>query len=97
MRLFRRQPHESSLSHLCIRLYTRAGCHLCDDAAQFLKSEQVRYQFILETVDVDAEPALRALHNDSVPVVTINGKLRFRGAVNPVLWRRIVRAEQQRA
>jgi glutaredoxin len=73
-------------------LYTRAGCHLCDDAWQLLARQQSRYGFRLETRDVDAAPELCRAHGDWVPVVTVNGQVRFRGRVNEVLLRRLLEA-----
>ena len=50
------------------------------------------YRFGLEKRDVDSEPELKTRHGDFVPVVTVNGKVRFRGRVNPVLLERLFRA-----
>lgn len=67
-------------------LYTRAGCHLCDDARAVLENHGVGVQ----AVDIDADPALREQFNTCVPVVVIDGKVRFRGRVDPVLLRRLL-------
>jgi glutaredoxin len=70
-------------------LYTRQGCHLCEDAHALLGRLRRRYGFTLTAVDVDADPALVAEHGEHVPVVAIDGRVRFRGVVNPVLLRRL--------
>jgi len=70
-------------------VYTRAGCHLCDDAARLLAAFGLAPRF----VDIDADPQLRALHTDWVPVVEIGGRIRFRGRIDPVLLERILRTE----
>jgi glutaredoxin len=77
-------------------LYTRAGCHLCETAWETLQDARRRYGFALETVDIDPSPELVAAHGNWVPVVTVNGKVRFRGHVNPVLLRRILDAAPPR-
>jgi glutaredoxin len=69
-----------------IILYTRAGCHLCDDAAALL----ARYDVPFQSINIDADPALRERYNYCVPVVVIDGKERFRGRVNEVLLKRIL-------
>jgi hypothetical protein len=74
-------------------MYTRRGCHLCDAAWEQLEAARRRYGFALTAQDVDADAALKAEHGDCVPVVTVNGKVRFRGAVNAVLLERLLRAE----
>jgi glutaredoxin len=68
-------------------LYTRAGCHLCDDARELLENHGLRPQ----PVDIDADPALRERFHECVPVVEIDGKVRFRGRVDPILLRRLLR------
>jgi glutaredoxin len=71
-------------------LYHRAGCHLCDSARDLLRAAQERYGFTLEVVDVDEDPALVALYSEQVPVVSVDGKVRFRGIVNPALFKRLL-------
>jgi glutaredoxin len=78
---------------LSVVMYTRRGCHLCEAAWERLDEARRRYGFALTARDVDADPRLVAEHGDCVPVVTVNGKVRFRGAVNPVLLERLLRAE----
>ncbi|MBL9162505.1 MAG: glutaredoxin family protein [Planctomycetaceae bacterium] len=68
-------------------IYTRNGCHLCDEAAALLDAHGVAPQLI----DVDADEALRERFNECVPVVEIDDKIRFRGRVDPVLLRRLLR------
>lgn len=69
-------------------LYTRKGCHLCDDAAALLREHGLQPT----AIDIDADPALRERYNTCVPVVVIDGKERFRGRVNEVLLKRLLRA-----
>jgi glutaredoxin len=71
-----------------VTLYTRAGCHLCDDAKAILE----RYGLTVEPIDIDADPQLQAKYNECVPVVVIDGRERFRGRVNEVLLRRLLAA-----
>jgi hypothetical protein len=73
-------------------LYTREGCHLCDDAWTLLQRYQSQYGFPLNATDVDSDPSLALLHGDWVPVVSIDGKVRFRGRINEVLLKRLLEA-----
>lgn len=67
-------------------LYTRAGCHLCDDAAHLLAQFGVTPRF----VDIDEDDALKQQFDTCVPVVEIDGQIRFRGRIDPVLLRRLL-------
>jgi glutaredoxin len=71
-------------------MYSRPGCHLCDDAWRELTEAQLRYRFPLERRDVDADPESAAQFGDSIPVVTVNGKVRFRGLVNRAMLQRLL-------
>ena len=67
-------------------VYSRVGCHLCEEAIALL----ARYGLQATEVDIDADPELRALYNTYVPVVEIDGIVRFRGRVDPVLLERLL-------
>jgi hypothetical protein len=73
-------------------LYTRAGCHLCDDAKLVLMKYQPPLP-MMELVDITNNAALIEKYGDCVPVVEIDGKVRFRGRVNEVLLQRLIDGE----
>jgi hypothetical protein len=78
------------------RLLTREHCHLCDEALAIL----MRFQDALppiEIVDIDNDPLLIRQFGESVPVVEIDGQVRFRGAVDPVLFQRLIDAAELRS
>lgn len=50
-------------------LYTRHGCHLCEDFEQELRRLQAETPFKVEIRDVDARPEWRAAYNDLVPLL----------------------------
>lgn len=57
-----------------LRLMTRAGCHLCEVAAETLERIAAEAGLHPEAVDVDADPALQAEFGDRVPVVLLDGR-----------------------
>ena len=67
-------------------LYTRKGCHLCDEALTLLK----RWGQDPHLIDIDTDDELRERYDISVPVVLIDGKERFRGRIDEVLLKRLV-------
>ena len=72
-------------------VYTRENCPLCDKASAFLETERKRFGFALEWIDIAADAELTARHGEWIPVVEIDGTVRFRGRINPVLWRRLMK------
>ena len=73
-------------------MYTRQGCHLCEEAWEILQAAQKKFAFRLRQVDVDTDPALAEQYGLLIPVVTVDGEVRFRGKVNAILLRRLLRA-----
>jgi glutaredoxin len=61
-----------------VTLYTRTGCCLCEEAKQVIESARQSAEFEFEQIDIDAVPELRALYNDEVPVVAIDGRKAFK-------------------
>jgi glutaredoxin len=89
----RRAEHHQS--PIVVLMYTRAGCHLCDDAWRELEAVRERYALELSNIDVDSDPALREQYGLEVPVVVVNGRVRFRGRVNRVLLERLLEGERR--
>jgi glutaredoxin len=89
-RLLRRSPRAE---HLTFTVYTRAQCGCCRKALDLLANARRRHRFVIEEVDVDGDPALAAMYGTAVPVVAVNGKVRFKGVVSPVLLNRLLLAE----
>jgi glutaredoxin len=53
-----------------ITIYTRHGCHLCDDAETLLR--RLGFQYI--AIDVDTDSALQSRYGDEVPVIAVDGR-----------------------
>lgn len=72
-----------------LEVYSRDGCHLCEEAMELLRGYSAFLPPVQE-VDIDADPALRSRFDTEVPVVAIDGKVRFKGRVSEVLLRRLI-------
>ena len=55
--------------HIEVTLYTRKGCHLCDEAKAQMAPLLREFGASLREVDIDADAALRALYDVDVPVI----------------------------
>jgi glutaredoxin len=74
-----------------VTMYTRTGCHLCEEAWHLLLELGRRFPLHLAKVDVDAEPELIRLHGERVPVIAVNGKVCCWGRINRALLERALR------
>jgi glutaredoxin len=66
-----------------IEIYSRPGCHLCDDAKAVIEPFSRRYPLELTVTNVDSSPDLRAAYGTEIPVIMINGTEAFRHRVDP--------------
>ena len=61
-----------------IDIYSRPGCHLCDDAKAVIERVQNRFFFTLHIINIEADPALEKEYGSQIPVVFINGNKAFK-------------------
>ena len=59
---------------LDVTLYTRSGCHLCDEARTLISPLLRGAGARLREVDIDADPALRARYDLDVPVIFLGAR-----------------------
>lgn len=57
-----------------LQLYTRAGCHLCDEMLAAARPIAQRLGIAIDEVDVDADPELRRRYGLAVPVLAFAGQ-----------------------
>lgn len=69
-------------------VYSRHGCHLCEEAVPMVASACAEAGVEWAVVDIDSDAALRARHSDDVPVVTVDGRVVARWFVDPAALRR---------
>ena len=64
-------------------LYTRARCHLCEEAKEQLRALRRQAAFELREIDIDSDPELQRRYNDEVPVIFIQGRKAFKYRIEP--------------
>jgi len=60
-----------------VTLYSRPGCHLCDDARTALERVRRRQPFDLVEVDIERDDALHRAYLERIPVVEVDGEELF--------------------
>jgi hypothetical protein len=76
-------------------IYTRPGCHLCDEAREILERVREEAPFVLRERDISVDDALHARYLERIPVVTINGEEAFELEVDEAgLRERLVRVHR---
>lgn len=57
-----------------VTLYTRPGCHLCDDARAKLQAMRRRNPFTLEEINIEEDDALHRAYLERIPVIHLDGE-----------------------
>ena len=80
---------------LYVRLYSRPGCCLCDEAAHMLEQLRAEFHFHLEYINIDGDPVLQQKFCCQIPVITMNGGNRVALRITPERLRRALRRASQ--
>ena len=57
-----------------VTVYSRHGCHLCEDAVATIESMREELAFTIDVIYIDGNPQLEKLYGNEVPVIHINGE-----------------------
>lgn len=71
-------------------LYSRPGCHLCDEARSVILAVRDRVPFVFEEVDIETDDELVRDYGIRIPVVAIDGQERFEIAVDAARLARLL-------
>jgi glutaredoxin len=75
-----------------ITFYTRAGCHLCDQARGVIEQVCAELDEEYAEVDIDTDPDLVARFTDEVPVTFVDGRQHDFWRVDPARLREALTA-----
>jgi glutaredoxin len=67
-------------------LYSRVGCHLCEDAEAALSALSLPFG----RVDISGDPELEARHGWDVPVLLRGGQVIAKGVINQARLRQVL-------
>ena len=82
---------EVSMSKVPVIIYSRPGCHLCDEAKAAILSAGCTDLFTLEEVNIESDEELLRKYKYDIPVIAINGVETFIHRVNPRDFIRVIR------
>ncbi len=71
-----------------VTLYTRSGCHLCEEAKHAIAPLLAEFGAPLREIDVDADPILHERYTNDVPVIFLGSHKVAKHRVDPKQFRR---------
>ena len=63
-------------------LYTKPGCHLCDEVRALLDEVAAEFDLDVTSVDITTDQELLATYRYDIPVVTCDGREIARGRID---------------
>jgi glutaredoxin len=57
-----------------VTIYSRPGCHLCDEMKAVVKQVGTTVSIALEEIDISADPELERIYSLEIPVLFVAGK-----------------------
>ena len=78
------------MSKAHVIVYSRPGCHLCDEAKEAIHSANCDDDFTFEEVNIESSRELLLKYQFDIPVVTINNVEAFRHRVDVEKFKRFL-------
>ena len=63
-------------------LYSKAGCHLCDEAREHLEDLAADHVFELDEMDIRRDDQLFERYRYRIPVIVVDGVERLEGRIS---------------
>ncbi len=79
---------------MIVELYTRPGCHLCEEAKQILLAAAQTHRFDLVERNVEENKEWEARFGQEIPVVFIDGRKAFKYRIPPRRLDRYLRRDE---
>jgi hypothetical protein len=77
---------------LALTIYSRPGCHLCDEMKAVVELVARWVPFTIDIIDISNDPRLEARYGLEIPVLLINGRKAAKYRVTEDEQRRILTA-----
>jgi thiol-disulfide isomerase/thioredoxin len=55
-------------------IYSRPGCHLCDEMKAVVERVASRHRLHVAEIDISGDPALDKLYGEEIPVLLVDGR-----------------------
>jgi glutaredoxin len=66
------------MDSVTLTLYTRPGCHLCDEMKEIVQPVARDFGCLLEEIDITSDSGLEARLGQDIPVLFVNGRKAFK-------------------
>ena len=86
---------QASLMKPHVIIYSRPGCHLCEEAKAAIEQAGCSDQFTLEEINIESDNELLRKYKYDIPVITIDGLETFIHRLTPQEFRQKISATKR--
>lgn len=79
------------MNRATVTIYSRPGCHLCEDAKAIILGAGLGDTVVIEEINIEDDPAIYDKYHYDIPVILINGIKVFKHKVDAAEFRRKLR------
>jgi glutaredoxin len=76
------------LSKQRVVIYTRPGCHLCEEAKANMRAAECGGEYTLDEINIETDLTLLEKYRNDIPVILVNGEEAFRHRVTSEEFKR---------
>jgi hypothetical protein len=77
-----------------LTLYSRPGCHLCDDMKAVVRRVARSIPLAIDEIDISGDPALEARYGVEIPVLLVGGRKAAKYRISEQDLRRLLTAPE---
>lgn len=74
-----------------VRLYTKPGCHLCEEAKREMLAAGIADEYTFEEVNIEGDEEACERYKFEIPVITVDGHKAFKYRLTAEEFRRRIR------
>jgi len=78
-----------------VTIYSRPGCHLCDEAKARIRQANCGDLYILSEVSIESDPELLERYKNDIPVITFDGVEVFRHRISAIEFKEALLRHRQ--
>jgi glutaredoxin len=82
---------KTSYSKRQVILYTRPGCHLCDEVKRTMQAAGCDKEYTLQEINIESDRELLRRYQFDIPVITIDGVEAFKHRLSSKAFRERLR------
>jgi glutaredoxin len=88
---FLRRPSRDPAIPRSVTVYSKPGCHLCEDALALLHGLQREWTLHIAEIDISGDAGLMRKYGVRIPVIVVDGRIELKAPITEKAIRKALR------